>query len=118
MKIEQILIDVLDYWPNKVDVSDGELIHKTNGYISKNLSIAWNYAEKRAQGNDWHELGVWVIYGLLHSIAKSNFGENIQTLSLSKITIDMFKTNYLKQLQHESYQDMLSQYIIENPTHP
>ncbi len=114
MKAEKLLYNVLKYWPSEIDISDSKVISETNGFKSYNLSQDWSIAEQRAKNNEWDELAVWVIYGLLHEIAKENFSKGVYKIYPTQITVTNFKLNLLEALQNDSYESMLLEYKQNN----
>ena len=114
MRTTEIFIRALKYWPSEIDISDGEVISETNGFLSENLSFAWNEAEKKAEKNEWDDLSVWIIFGLLHNRAKIDFKKGTNKVYLSQVNIDDFKVNLYEALQNEGYESMLLEYIKTN----
>ena len=114
MKAQDIFNRGKTYWSIELNIEDGEFIDEIEGFRSKNLTNAWEIAEKKAHGNDWDELAVWIIYGLLHIKSKNAFRKNIYKISLNQVTIEDFKKELLQQLQYEGYEEMLSVFKQED----
>lgn len=114
MNAQELWSEVVLYWPSEIDISDSHLLHNTNGLKSQNLIDAWNTAEQNSLGNDWHELGIWITYKLLHRLAKVNFDLKKKTILIVQIEVEEFKKELLDALQTEGYEDMLEQYNLNN----
>ena len=114
MKAEEIFNRGLKYWPTEIDVSDGKEVIETNGFLSNNLSSTWNEAEENANKNEWDEIAIWIIFGLLHISARVNFKKGIHKIYLSEINYEEFKIKLFDALQYEGYELMLSEYLKNN----
>jgi hypothetical protein len=107
-KIDEIFKSAISFWPDSIDIADGKFIEEISGFRSGNLTKAWDDAEHKSLGDDWSELGVWVIYGLLHQKAKRDFEHKMFNLSPSQLNRDEFKKSLLEALREEGYEQMLA----------
>jgi len=112
MKFNDIYQKAINYYPSEIDVSDGRVFEETNGFISNNLSNAWDRARTCFE-NVWEELLIWNIYQMLHRTAKLLYESNESKLMIVDVAINLsdLKKEYLEALQVEGYQDMLEEYL-------
>lgn len=111
-KIDLFFERGVSFWPDSIDIEDGEFFEEISGFLSENLSNAWNNAEQKSLGDDWNELSVWVIYKLLHQKAMRDFKCEIFALSPAQLNKDEFRKILLEELQQEGYEEMLKELII------
>lgn len=114
MKAIELLNKTYDYWPIEVDIKDGRLIKETDGFESKTLIRAWEFAEQATIGNEWLEISVWVFYKILHQKAKSDFEKGITILFPPQVPVDIFKVELLEELNSEGYEEMLAEFKKNN----
>ena len=100
-------------WPEKIDISDGELMG--NGVLFKQLSLVWNEVEAISKlKGEWYELMAWIIFGNLHDIAKHQFQEGGNVIEKTQISINKIKQDLIENLNEEDYKDMLNDFIKSN----
>jgi hypothetical protein len=110
MDTNKLLNRNLTYWPIEINIGDGEFLKDINGFKSTNLTNAWTIAEGKANGNDWDELAVWVIYSILHENAKYNFENKNYKILSTKIILNEFEEKLREALKAEGYEEMLKHF--------
>jgi len=74
----------LDYFPEQIDISDGEIIEKTNGFKSGNLTEFWNNAEERTTDQAENYFS-WAYYIQIHRLSRENYINGTFSINTSKI---------------------------------
>lgn len=114
MDFEKIYNNVLGFYPDRIDISDGEIISETNGYDSCNLTSIYNNADKLAcKCDEWHILVAWVLYQTLHETAMAEFIKHNFSLEI-RIDKNRFKELLVKNLSLEGYEDMYEEFLNSN----
>jgi len=116
MKFNDLYQKTIKYYPTDIDISDGEFIEETNGFRFDNLSNAWDLAEPYAE-NEWEELLIWIIFRALHRKAKLLYETKEPKLMIVEAAINLtdLQEMYLEALQVEGYEDMLAEFLKQNP---
>jgi hypothetical protein len=112
MKFNDIYFKTIKYFPIKIDISDGRIFKETNGFLSNNLSNAWDLAETCSE-NEWEALLIWNIYQMLHRKGRLLYQSNEPKLMIVDDAINLVELErmYLEALQVEGYEDMLEEYL-------
>ncbi len=110
MKFNSLYQKTIKYYPSEIDISDGTMDNETSGFLSRNLSNAWNTAESQGT-NEWEDLLVWVIYQAVHKEAMSMFkNDRSKSIAVSQIDPRDVEEGYYEALREEGYEDMLAVY--------
>lgn len=110
MKRETLYDDGISLWPKVINIKDGKFIPETKGFYSQSLISSWEKVESLAEGDDWKELSVWIIYKLLHKISLNKFTLNEYEVSLSEVNKLEFYQLLEEELKGDGYSEMLSQF--------
>lgn len=110
MEFDQIYNDVLQLYPDIIDISNGQLMSETGDFDAPKLISSYEHAENIALSKgEWHSLVTWIIFQALHEMAKNHY---IQGTRIFKKEIDKskFRELLIENLQVEEYEDMLCEF--------
>ncbi len=103
LTFREIFDQTKQYYPSKIDISDGKLVEKSSGKF-KTLSQCWNNAElKTANESDFIKLMVWGIFCAYHKKSIDNFINGKKTVSLSELDMDYLKYKFEESLFEKEY---------------
>ena len=103
-EVEKLIEKAFKLYPQKIDISDGELRGK-NAFWSKKLSDAFHNAEElNTPDSEEIDFMIWAVYGELHTKSIENFKKGIMTVSLSDLSYNEISRRYIKsRLQADMY---------------
>lgn len=102
--------DVLQSYPNIIDISDGKHSFETADFYAPRL---WSYYEDAenvaAKNGEWHSLIAWILYQVLHGTARDHYlqGKFIFTKEIDK---DRFRELLITNLQIQEFEDMFNEF--------
>jgi len=111
MEFDQAYNDVLQSYPDIIDISDGKLVSETSGFDAPTLLSYYENAENVASSKgEWHSLIAWIIFQLLHATATEHY---IQGKFIVKKEIDKgkFRELLVTNLQLEEYEEMFQEFV-------
>ena len=95
-ELEKLVKQAFTLFPASIDISDGE-IRKKHGFFSKNLSDAWEQAERRNSPRSQElDFMLWAVYGTLHEKSIQNFKKGTLTVCLSELNLIEICKRYIK----------------------
>lgn len=95
-EVEKLIEKAFKLYPQKIDISDGELRGK-KGFWSKNLSDAWLNAEELNMPHSKEiDFMIWAVYGELHRKSIENLKKGIKTVGLSELSHIEISIRYIK----------------------
>lgn len=98
MNFELIYEQVLSYFPEIIDISDGSELDEGTAFKSNNLSEACDSAESMVKNNAEGYL-VWAVYKVLHQRSKQEFAKGNKALIVRSISKKEFEQEYRKVLK-------------------
>jgi hypothetical protein len=111
MEFDEAYNDVLQSYPDIIDISDGELISETSGFNAPKLTSYYEHAElvKSSKG-EWHSLITWIMFQVLHEAARNHY---IQGKFVLKKEVDKarFRKLLITNLQTEEFEDMFKEFV-------
>jgi len=111
MEFDEAYNDVLQSYPDIIDVSDWELISETSGFNAPKLISYYEHAELIASSKgEWHSLIAWIIFQVLHETARNHFVEGIFVLK-KEVDKGRFRDFLIVNLQTEEFADMFEEFI-------
>jgi hypothetical protein len=111
MEFDQAYNDVLQWYPDIIDISDGELILETGGFNAPKLIGYYEDVDKVASSKgEWHFLITWIIFQILHETAKDNY---LQGKFIVRKEIDKgnFRMLLITNLQTKEFDDMFLEFL-------
>ena len=114
MKFETLYNESLAFWPDEIEIFDGERTDD-GGILFLRLSLIYDRidAEIKPLG-EWYELMAWVIFKNLHSIAKKKFSARASTFSKTELDPKNVKADFIDNLKAEGYESMLAEFESKN----
>lgn len=111
MFLEKEYNDVLNYYPNQINISDGKLDNETGSFHSGYLTSYYDNAEELASlAGEWQSLINWVIYQVLHTHSKAKFKEKRYDIE-KEINRPRFRELLIENLKTEGYEDMYNEFL-------
>ncbi|MEO6523053.1 MAG: hypothetical protein ABIN91_15330 [Mucilaginibacter sp.] len=114
MKFETLYNESLAFWPDDIEIFDGERLDD-GGILFLRLSLIYDRidAEIKPLG-EWYELMTWVIFKNLHVIAKKKFSPRALTFSKTELDPECIKTDLIGNLKADGYESMLTEFESKN----
>ena len=92
--ISELISKCINLFPETIDISDGDL-RGDDGFYSKNLSNAWDDAEKGVVAGSDIDFMIWSIYKILHRLARKKFQNNGYQMLISEVNIEDISQEYI-----------------------
>lgn len=89
--------ETIKFFPEIIDVSDGELRGK-KGFYSNSLSDVWHNVQDFNVSNSIEtDFMIWAIYGELHTKSIQNFKKRIKLVRVSELNRSKILKGYIKE---------------------